>query len=388
MNVSKRTKIGAVRRFGLLASYLLFSQIVALPSFTIAEEVNASEVVAMIHRQVDAWQSHLLGKTAEFKAHYYSMDSVYPDFDQRFFESTKRTNPNAKVEVSSIIKICEQNDWNWVETITNDGSEHRTAFFKNNKLVVSRNSPTQPTDYTIRVMRDFTDKRESIWGSNAAPFYAAFGIHGHVYPHQLWKDMTFKITSHNSTLLTLDTETINYRIKITCRKLGDQWALARHEMEGYIFDPVNFPSQTPGAKPTEKRVVLFNYDESSTNNAITIPTEVAVQFVMSNTGSNLAWFFSAKLVGMSESPKLIKSFKDIFPFVENGNYVNVDGYKGIAFEWQDGEIVRRIDGKKLAVLEGHERERSPLRSILYVICLVMATVVVIRFVMLRNGRAS
>ncbi len=58
---------------------------------------------------------------------------------------------------------------------------------------------------------------------------------------------------------------------------------------------------------------------------------------------------------------LSSRYDEFFAEVPDGTRVQVNDYPGIEFIWRDGEIVRKVDGKKLASLLDKSFFGSPFR---------------------------
>jgi hypothetical protein len=142
------------------------------------------------------------------------------------------------------------------------------------------------------------------------------------------------------------------------------------------FDPDN-PDRprtieiTPAAKGLEKNDDSYIHSRVielgkwANREGVEFPGEVSFWDLYMN--SKTGWMSSYmvfEIVSVGPVEKVSDRYGDFFSDVPNGAPVQVDDYLGIEFEWRDGEIVRKVDGVKLASLVGQPFFGSPLRRYL------------------------
>jgi hypothetical protein len=362
----------------LVIFYCCFIESV-LPESALIRASDPVDIVQQITKQVESWQSHFHARIAHFECEYRRTDVELRDLRTNFFTEPP-VLPTTSYSGMQFIEICDHDVWNYVKKSYADAKdgEFFSAFFNNDIMSVSRklekDDDSTTTPHLLRVVRKYHDKRESIWGSPAAPFYGAFGLYDRFYPHELWQSLTFSVLHEDSNTITLAAETTQYKINLTCSKLENRFALIRHEIEGYI-DPERYSYIDAGVQASERRICIFRYVDALNLVTPLIPVQCVSQTAAIDTSKPEVHFVNCTLTSDSEKLGSWPSYGKLCPQVKNGNEVYVDGYQGIAFEWQDGEVVRRIDGKRLAELEGRERSRSSVRSILYLICFAIVAVI-------------
>lgn len=99
-----------------------------------------------------------------------------------------------------------------------------------------------------------------------------------------------------------------------------------------------------------------------TQEDVEFPGEVSIWDLRRN--AKTGWMTShtvSKMVSVGLPVAVSQSYGEFFTGVSDGLAVQVDDYPGIDFIWQEGEIVRKVDGVKLAALIGQPFFGSPLR---------------------------
>lgn len=95
---------------------------------------------------------------------------------------------------------------------------------------------------------------------------------------------------------------------------------------------------------------------------VEFPAEVSIWDLRRN--SKTGWMTShtvSRMVSVSRPVAVSPSYGEFFTGVSDGVPVQVADYPGIDFIWQGGEIVRKVDGARLAALIGQPFFGSPLR---------------------------
>jgi hypothetical protein len=110
------------------------------------------------------------------------------------------------------------------------------------------------------------------------------------------------------------------------------------------------------------RSSLIEYRNWTTQEGVEFPAEVDIwELRMSSETGWVSTHYLSEIVSVSPPVEVSDRYGDFFTDVPSGTPVQVNDYMGIDFIWQDGEIVRKIDGVKLASLIGQPFFGSPLR---------------------------
>jgi hypothetical protein len=107
-----------------------------------------------------------------------------------------------------------------------------------------------------------------------------------------------------------------------------------------------------GSPVTTKYELGYRYAEASDQVFHAwLPVFLRVDCEVKANASHTRGLVEGTIVRMEEAEPMT-SLKDFVVDITNGTRVDVGDYPGIEFEWLDGEIVRKIDRKKVASLTG------------------------------------
>jgi hypothetical protein len=107
---------------------------------------------------------------------------------------------------------------------------------------------------------------------------------------------------------------------------------------------------------------FIEFKKWTTQEGVEFPAEVdSWELRQSSQESWVSTHSVSEIVSVSPPVEVTDRYGDFFTDVPNGTPVQVNDYMGIDFIWQDGEIVRKIDGVKLESLVGQPFFGSPLR---------------------------
>ncbi len=154
------------------------------------------------------------------------------------------------------------------------------------------------------------------------------------------------------------------------RGVRDGWEIVFEYADALADQPLRVDMHEQRPKPevvgvlTNRRVEFLEWD---TYEAIVCPSRIATwDLVYTDEGKWETTYSTVTLDSVGPETPISDEYGEFFTDVPNGSQVQVNDYKGIDFVWENGDILRKVDGAKLSSLIGQRFFPSPLRRFLLI----------------------